>query len=71
MGMPRAQRDHRGGPRPTTMCVVAAGSNFVGSGDFPESQIIAESYAQALQANGFDVGRRIGIGSRETYIPAC
>ncbi|MGZ4513339.1 MAG: ABC transporter substrate-binding protein [Mycobacterium sp.] len=42
----------------------------VGSGDFPESQIIAEIYAQALQANGFEVGRRMGIGSRETYIPA-
>ena len=45
-------------------------SIVVGSGDFPESQIIAEIYAQALQANGFDVGRRMGIGSRETYIPA-
>lgn len=68
----------------TTMCVVAACSNsdplgaevrspksiVVGSGDFPESQVIAEIYAQALQANGFDVGRRMGIGSRETYIPA-
>jgi len=68
----------------TTMCLVAACSNsdplgaefrspksiVVGSGDFPESQIIAEIYAQSLQANGFDVGRRMGIGSRETYIPA-
>lgn len=68
----------------TAMCVVAACSNsdplgaqvkspssiVVGSGDFPESQIIAEIYAQALQANGFDIGRRMGIGSRETYIPA-
>lgn len=67
-----------------TMCVVAACSNsdplgaqvasphsiVVGSGDFPESQIIAEVYAQALQANGFEVGKRMGIGSRETYIPA-
>lgn len=66
------------------MCVVAACSNsdplgaqvkspssiVVGSGDFPESQIIAEIYAQALQANGFDIGRRMGIGSRETYVPA-
>ena len=43
---------------------------MVGSGDFPESRIVAEIYAQTLQANGFDVGRRIGIGSRETYIPA-
>src|ERR1700740_359014 len=45
-------------------------SIVVGSGDFPESQIVAEIYAQALQVNGFDVGRRMGIGSRETYIPA-
>lgn len=45
-------------------------SVVVGSGDFPESEIIAEIYAQALQANGFDIGRRMGIGSRETYIPA-
>ncbi len=66
------------------MCVVAACSNsdplgaqtrspnsiVVGSGDFPESEIVAEIYAEALQANGFDVGRRMGIGSRETYIPA-
>jgi len=68
----------------TALCVVAACSNsdplgaevrspksiVVGSADFPESQIIAEIYAQALQTNGFDVGRRMGIGSRETYIPA-
>jgi len=65
-------------------CLIAACSNpdplgaetrsvksiVVGSGDFPESEIIAEIYAQALQANGFDVGRRPGIGSRETYMPA-
>lgn len=65
-------------------CLVASCSNsdplapeirsmksiVVGSADFPESQIIAEIYAQTLQANGFDVGRRMGVGSRETYIPA-
>src|ERR1700756_1245725 len=45
-------------------------SIVVGSADFPESEIVAEIYARALQANGFDVGRRMGIGSRETYIPA-
>lgn len=42
----------------------------VGSADFPESKIIAEIWAQALEANGFTVGRQYGIGSRETYIPA-
>jgi osmoprotectant transport system substrate-binding protein len=67
-----------------TMCLIAACANpdplsaetrsvksiVVGSGDFPESEIVAEIYAQALEANGFDVGLRPGIGSRETYIPA-
>jgi osmoprotectant transport system substrate-binding protein len=66
------------------LCLIAACSNpdplsaetrsiksiVIGSADFPESEIIAEIYAQALQANGFDIGRRMGIGSRETYIPA-
>ncbi len=31
---------------------------------------MAEIYAKALQVNGFKVGKRLGIGSRETYIPA-
>lgn len=42
----------------------------VGSADFTESKIIAEIYAQALEANGFTIRRQFGIGSRETYIPA-
>ncbi|MGU3654701.1 ABC transporter substrate-binding protein [Mycolicibacterium sp. A43C] len=42
----------------------------VGSADFTESKIIAEIYAQALEANGFNISRQFGIGSRETYIPA-
>src|ERR1700733_2328038 len=45
-------------------------SIVVGSADFPESNIVAEIYAEALQTNGFNVGRRMGIGSRESYIPA-
>lgn len=45
-------------------------SIVVGSADFPESKIVAEIYAQALETNGFTVGRRSGIGSRETYVPA-
>lgn len=42
----------------------------VGSADFTESKIIAEIYAQVLEANGFTITRQFGIGSRETYIPA-
>src|SRR6476646_1795874 len=45
-------------------------SIVVGSADVPEAKIIAEIWAQALEANGFTVGRQYGIGSRETYIPA-
>jgi osmoprotectant transport system substrate-binding protein len=45
-------------------------SLVVGSADFPESKTVAEIYAQALEANGFTIARRFGIGSRETYIPA-
>ena len=45
-------------------------SLVVGSADFPESKIVAEIYAQALEANGFTIARQFGIGSRETYIPA-
>jgi osmoprotectant transport system substrate-binding protein len=45
-------------------------SIIVGSADFPESKIVGEIYARALEANGFTVVRQFGIGSRETYIPA-
>ncbi|MGW0044597.1 ABC transporter substrate-binding protein [Rhodococcus sp. NPDC003348] len=42
----------------------------VGSADFPESETVANIYAEALRANGFDVTTKLGIGSRETYVPA-
>ncbi|OBI73740.1 glycine/betaine ABC transporter substrate-binding protein [Mycolicibacterium fortuitum] len=42
----------------------------VGSADFPESKILAEIYAQALEANDFQIRCQFGIGSRETYVPA-
>jgi len=45
-------------------------SIIVGSADFPESKIVGEIYARALEADGFTVVRQFGIGSRETYIPA-
>jgi osmoprotectant transport system substrate-binding protein len=45
-------------------------SLVVASSDFPESKILAEMYGQALEANGFTVARRHGIGSRETFMPA-
>jgi osmoprotectant transport system substrate-binding protein len=47
-----------------------SGSIIVGSAAFNENEIIAEIYAQALEAEGLDVQRQMQIGAREAYIPA-
>ncbi len=45
-----------------------AGSGVVvGSANFPESQLLGELYAQALEAKGVRVTRKFNIGSREVY----
>ncbi|WP_018657094.1 glycine betaine ABC transporter substrate-binding protein [Actinomadura flavalba] len=43
------------------------GTLTVGSANFPESVLLAEIYAQALEAKGHRVVRRHSIGSRESY----
>lgn len=45
----------------------AAGTVVVGSADFPESTLLGNIYAQALEAAGTDVQTRFNIGSREVY----
>ncbi len=42
----------------------------VGSFAFPESEILGEIYAQALEDAGLDVERRFSIGPRQQTIPA-
>lgn len=42
----------------------------VGSADFPESQILAEIYAGALNAAGVQASTKPNIGSREVYFKA-
>ncbi len=42
----------------------------VGSADFPESIILAEIYAQGLEAKGYTIAKKLNIGSRETYFPS-
>jgi osmoprotectant transport system substrate-binding protein len=42
----------------------------VASFDFPESQVVAEVYATALQRQGYPVSRLLGLGSREVVEPA-
>jgi osmoprotectant transport system substrate-binding protein len=45
------------------------GAVVVGSANFPESALLAEIYAGALQAKGVQVSKKLNIGSREAYIP--
>ena len=42
----------------------------IGSADFDESAVVAEIYAQALEAAGFTVERNLYTGVRETTLPA-
>ncbi|MFF2318836.1 ABC transporter substrate-binding protein [Arthrobacter sp. NPDC058097] len=62
-----------GDPMSTSNNSQAAGSAdsiIVGSADFPESQLIAKIYAEALRAKGVQVTEKPSIGSREVTIPA-
>jgi osmoprotectant transport system substrate-binding protein len=45
------------------------GSVVVGSANFPEDELLAEIYAQDLQAHGIKVTRKFNIGAREVYYP--
>lgn len=47
-----------------------ASTIVIGSADFPESQLIATIYSQALATKGITVASKMNIGSREVYIPA-
>lgn len=47
----------------------AGGSLVVGSQDYYSNEIIAEIYAQALEAGGYEVDRQMRIGQREVYMP--
>ncbi|GAA4636336.1 ABC transporter substrate-binding protein [Actinoallomurus vinaceus] len=44
-----------------------SGGVVVGSANFPESQLLGEVYAQALEAKGVKVTKKFNIGSREVY----
>jgi glycine betaine/choline ABC-type transport system substrate-binding protein len=50
---------------------AAAGESLtVGSANFPENVILAEIYAQVLEAQGAQITKKLNIGSREKYFPA-
>jgi osmoprotectant transport system substrate-binding protein len=58
------------GSDPTEGKKSASDTITVGSAAFPENEIIAEIYAQALEAGGVKVNKKLNIGAREAYIPA-
>ena len=58
------------GGDPTEGEKSATDSITVGSADFPEAEIIAEIYAQGLEAKDIKVEKKLKIGAREVYIPA-
>jgi osmoprotectant transport system substrate-binding protein len=63
-----ANSDPQGEPESTAS--AAGGSVVIGSADFPESQVIAEIYAGALEAAGVEATTKLNIGSREIYYTA-
>ena len=48
----------------------AGPSITVGSANFTESIILGEIYAQGLEAEGYDVTKKLNVGAREVYFPA-
>jgi osmoprotectant transport system substrate-binding protein len=50
--------------------VAVAGEFTVGSANFAESEITAELYAQALEAAGAGIDKKLNFGARDAYIPA-
>jgi osmoprotectant transport system substrate-binding protein len=57
-------------PGATTGAAAGAASVTIGSAAFPESALLGEIYAQALEAKGVTVKRQFNIGNRETYLKA-
>jgi osmoprotectant transport system substrate-binding protein len=49
---------------------AASDTIVIGSANFPESTLLAEIYAGALEAKGVKVEKKLNIGSREVYMKA-
>ncbi len=59
----------RGGP-PATTTALEDDAITVASFNFPESVLVGEIYAQALEGEGFAVKRQLGLGARELVEPS-
>lgn len=56
-------------PEPPASTAAATDAIVVGSQQYYSNEIIAELYAQALEAEGYAVDRQYQIGQREVYLP--
>jgi osmoprotectant transport system substrate-binding protein len=54
-----------GGSSPSASGTPRTATVIVGSADFYESALVAEIYAQALEAKGFTVQRKLNLGARK------
>jgi osmoprotectant transport system substrate-binding protein len=48
---------------------AASGTVVIGSANFPEDELLAEIYLQALQAKGIKATPKFNLGSRDIYYP--
>jgi osmoprotectant transport system substrate-binding protein len=55
---------------PPVTSVLEDATITIGSFNFPESEVLAEIYALALEGRGFRVERQLDVGPRELLIPA-
>jgi osmoprotectant transport system substrate-binding protein len=58
------------GGDPTTAGSGDSSTITIGSANFPENELLAEMYAQALEAKDVKVNRKFNIGARERYLKA-
>ena len=59
-----------GDPTSTTASSGDSSTITIGSANFPENELLAEMYAQALEAQDVKVTRKFNIGARELYLKA-
>jgi len=65
----KAAKEYIQSLNPPTTTPAKGVSITVGSANFPENVVLADIYADALQAAGATVTKKLNIGSREKYIP--
>lgn len=59
-----------GGDPTSTTGSPSSSTITIGSANFPENELLAEIYAQALEAKDVKVNRQFNIGARELYLKA-